>query len=271
MGSMSDEEAVLERPRWQFERDEAARQEKLRKERVTLEGIEKAKAGSRARQKRVARLGILGLAKNQELNRKRKDAIQYRACRALLWERDRILLETGWSLQWLMSLENYVATEDRQLWSETDSRSIFATYREQQIQIATELEDLSEIFRTSKQFSALVSSLRVRADVLDRIVKTGQELGVIHKTAKQVEVSGNVDVTQLNVEELRVHITKQVEEVHRLLIPADGGPAHPATSVMRQLEASFSTPEETPETPETKGGRRSKRIRRKVLAESEDA
>lgn len=228
------------KPRWKFERDEAALKEHERRDEVSLESIETAKAGARARAKRIARIGVRGLRKNQELNQKKKDAIQYRACRALLWERERILLETGWSLQWFMSIEKYVGDEDRRLWSETDSRSIFASYREQQLQIAGELEDLSEIFRGSKQFSALVSALRTRADVLDRIVKIGQELGVIHKTAKQLEVSGTVDVTQLNVTELRVHITKQVEEINRLLVPVDGGTAHPANAVMRRLEASFS-------------------------------
>jgi hypothetical protein len=255
------------KPRWKFQREELAQQEREEREELSLEAIETAKAGARARAKRVARLGVRGLKKNQELNQKKKDAVQYRACRALLWERERILLETGWSLQWFMSIEKYVVDEDRRLWSETDSRSVFASYREQQLQITSELEDLSEIFRGSKQFSALVSALRTRADVLDRIIKTGQDLGIIHKTAKQVEVSGTVDVTQLDVKELRVHITKQVDEINRLLIPVDGGAGHPATAVMKQLEASFSrdAPVESKETPV-----RPRRVRRKVLANSED-
>lgn len=271
---MSDEavdEAVDERPRWKFQREEAAAEARAEDERISLEAIETAKAGSRARSKRIARIGIRGLRKNQEINQKRKDAIQYRACRALLWERERILLETGWSLQWFMSIEKYVTDEDRQLWSETDSRSIFASYREQQLQIATELEDLSEIFRGSKQFSALVSSLRTRADVLDRIIKTGQELGVIHKTPKQIEVSGNVDVTQLNAVELRAHIVHQVEEINRLLVPEDGGANHPAGAVMKQLEASFTRSEVVPDEPKKPGRKKSSRVRRKVLATTEDA
>ncbi len=204
------------------------------------------------------------------MNQKRKDAIQYRACRALLWERERILLETGWTLQWFMSIEKYVQDEDRRLWSETDSRSVFAAYREQQIQVASELEDLSEIFRGSKQFSALVSALRTRADVLDRILRAGQELGVIHKTPKQVEVSGTVDVTQLSATELRVHITRQVEEIERLLVPAGGEQGHPAAAVMRQLEASFSRPEAVEGEPEDEGIRKSRRVRKKRLAASGD-
>lgn len=270
---------MSEKKRWKFERDrETARsaeraEKRADEEAVSLERIRTEKTGARARSKRIARMGFVGLKRNQELNQKRKDAIQYRACRALLWNRERILLETGWSLQWFMSIEKYVSDEDRRIWSETDSRALFAVYREQQLQIATELEDLSEIFRGSKQFSALVSSLRTRADVLDRVVKTGQELGVIHKTAKQVEVSGTVDVTQLDVTELRVHITRQVDEINRLLIPVAGAAEHPANVVMSRLEETFSgrDPDEPIEAEvEVLEKATARRPRRKRLAAAED-
>jgi hypothetical protein len=239
---------------------------------VTLELIEKSRAGSRARSKSIARRGLPRGRKNQELSAKNRDAAQYRACRALLWNRERILHETGWSLQWLMSIEKFVADEDRRIWSETDSRTIFASYRDQQLQIASELEDLAEIFRGSKQYSALVSSLRTRADVLDRIVKTGQELGVITRTAKQVEMTGQIDITQLDVRELRVHIEHQLSEVHSLLGSSkDALGEGAASSVMRRLEASFAGEEREaieveaePAPARRKPG--VKKIRRKKLA-----
>ena len=240
---------------------------------VSLELIEKSRAGARARSKSIARRGLPLGKKNQELSAKNRDAAQYRACRALLWNRERILHETGWSLQWLMSIEKYVADEDRRIWSETDARTLFASYREQQLQIAGELEDLAEIFRGSKQYSSLVSSLRTRADVLDRIVKTGQELGVITRTAKQVELNASVDITQLDVRELRVHIEQQLSEVHSLLGSPGSvlGESGAATAVMKRLERSFSrvdVEEDPPESPaapsRAKPGVR--RIRRKRLA-----
>lgn len=216
---------------------------------TTLAIIEQVSAGARARTKRVARTGIGRRKRNQEFSQKRKDAVQYRACRALLWERDRILLETGWSLQWFTSIEKHVDDEDRWLWSDTDARNLFATYREQQLQIAQELEDLAEVFRTSKQFNALVSSLRTRADILDRIVRTGQELGVIHKSARQVEISGKVDVTQLTVVELRAHVQAQVAEVHELLVPIDS-PEGTAGVVLQRLKGKFAPKSAETPTPQ---------------------
>jgi hypothetical protein len=238
---------------------------------VSLELIEKSRGGARARSKSIARRGLPRGRKNQELSAKNRDAAQFRACRALLWDRERILHETGWSLQWLMSIEKFVADEDRRIWSETDARTLFATYRDQQFQIAAELEDLAEIFRGSKQYSALVSSLRTRADVLDRVVKTGQELGIIQRTAKQVEVSGQVDITQLDVRELRVHIEHQLSEVHSLL----GSPASElgagAAGAVKRLERNFAGEEREaieveaePAPSRRKPG--VKKIRRKKLA-----
>lgn len=235
-------------------------------EEVNLRLIEESRAGARAKSEKLARFGLPRGNPNQEINQKKKDAVQYRACRALLWERETILHETGWSLQWLMSIENYVAEEDRRVWSETDSRVVFATYREQQLQIAKELEDLGKIFRKSKQFSALVSSARTRAEILDRLVKTGQELGVIHKTAKQVEVHGSVDITQLDVKELRVHISRELETVSALLGSNASTAGGSAAAVMKRLEASFEAPiEATAEVVESKPAP-VRKARRKKLA-----
>lgn len=238
-------------------------------EEVNLRLIEESKGGARARTEKVARTGLPRGRQNQEMNQKRRDAVQYRACRALLWEREQILHETGWSLQWLMSIENYVAEEDRRVWQETDARSIFSVYREQQLQVAKELEDLGKIFRRSKQFSALVSSCRTRAEIIDRIVKTGQELGIIHKTARQIEVTGNVDITQLDVQELRVHISRELESVSALLGGAEAG--NPATeAVAKRLERDFGREVVEAEAvlvePEAEAPKPVRRARRKKLA-----
>lgn len=229
----------------------------------TFEGIEEGTAGARERTRRRARSGAPDLNKNQEMSQKRRDATQYRACRALMWDRERTLLETGWSLQWLFSVEKFVADEDRSVWSETDARVLFAAYRDQQLQIVRELEDVTQIFRNSKQYNAVVSSLRTRAEVLERIMKMGQELGVVHKTARQVEVSGAVDITQLTVVELRARVKAQVAEVRELIAPAEQ-PDGTAGVVLRRLTGGkFGAAVEAAEPPPAKPAPSGKRARRK--------
>lgn len=175
--------------------------------------------GSRARTKRIAQDGPPELAENQRINKYRRAAIQYRACVALNYSRDEVLEQTGWSLQWLMTIEEYVEKEDRETFEKRDPRLVFADYRQRQLQCARELEDLTEVYRRSKQFSAMVNAIKARSDILDKILKTGQDLGIIEKKAKKLEVSGglNVDVSTHTVEELRVHIAAEMREMSDLL------------------------------------------------------
>lgn len=203
-------------------------------EEMSLQILETYEGGAKAATAKTAKYGPPKLAKNQELAAKTKAATQFRAARALGWSREETLARTRWSLQWYMSIEKHVIDEDRRIWSETDSRNVFAAYREQQLQLSAELADLAQIFRGSKQFSALVAAMRTRSEILDKIVKTGQDLGVITRAAKKVEVSGEVDVSQLNVDELRVHISSQVEEISSLAgLSADPGGI--AGAVMKQI------------------------------------
>lgn len=231
-------------------------------------------ASARMRSTNIAKRGIGRLNANQELNQKRRAAIQYRTARALNWSRERILQETDWSLQWLMTVERYVQEEDREHWSETDPRTLFATYREQQMQVVRELEDLAEVFRGGRQHSALVASLKTRADIVDRIVKTGQELGVISKQPKQVEVQATVDITTLPVEDLKAHIRAQVEEIATLLEPArslspDPEQSSAASAVFRRLKRQLSPPiEAEAEVTETKPAT-GRKPRRKAVANDE--
>lgn len=218
---------------------------------VSLDIIAEGSGGARARAKRIARTGLGKIAANQEMNTKRKAAVRFRMARALMWDRERILIETGWSLQWFMSVEKYVNDEDRRVWSETDSRTLFATYREQQLQIVRELEDLSAIFRKSKQFNALVTASRTRADVLDRIIKTGQELGVIHKTAKQVEINAAVDVTTLSVAELRIHVQEQIGKITDM-IEVKSAPAGAAGVVYERMQRQLDVAQGEDLEPEPK-------------------
>lgn len=217
--------------------------------------------GARARAKRIARHGLPEFAENARINKYRQAAAQYRACVALVLSREEILQETGWSLQWLMTIENYVEKEDKELYERKDPRLVFAEYRQRQLQCARELEDLTEIYRRSKQYSAMVNAVKARSDIIDRIFKTGQDLGIIEKKAKKIEIDGKVglDVTSLSVEELRVHVSTEVRELADLLNLPPAPDSTPAGAVLRRLTGA----------PPIERRVRTKRIRRVVEAEVE--
>lgn len=202
-------------------------------------------SGARAKSKQIASRGLPDFADNAKINKYRKAAAQYRACVALMYTREEIIQETGWSLQWLMTMEKYVEDEDKKLNERKDPRIVFAEYRQRQLQCARELDDLCEIFRKSKQFSALVNAVKARSDILDRIMKTGQDLGIIEKKAKKVEINNNlsVDVQALSVEELRVHMSKEVDELATLLELPPQPDGTPAGAVLKRLMKADKRPE----------------------------
>jgi len=219
-----------------------------------LKLIEMDATGSRARTKRIARKGLPELQDNARIEKRKRDAAQYRAGVALLWDRERILQETGWSLQRLMTVERYVNDEDKHLASDLDPRILWSKYRLRQLQAASELEDLIEIFKTSRQYNALVSAVKARSEVLDKIIKTGQELGVISRAAREVNLRSQIDVRSMSVSELRVHLRQEVEELSRLVSPPTEF-AGPAGAILKRFDPP---PDEKPPAPE---GRRVKRLK----------
>lgn len=196
-------------------------------EEATLRDVLEGRAGNRARTLRVAREGLPhlnaegtnGVDNLQALNKRRRDVVQYRACVALAWTREQILEETGWPLQRLMATEQVVREEDRRIWGQVDPVAIFAEYREQQLLCAKELEDIAASFKDSKQFSALVGAVKAKSDLLDKIIKVGQELGLVKRAAREINVHGAVDVRTLSVSELRIHLEKEVSGLRKLLEP----------------------------------------------------
>lgn len=215
--------------------------EEKEEELVTLKDVLEGKIGNRARILRIAREGlpqfdgggvVLGDTPSDEINSqairsRKRDVIQLRACIALGWTRDQILEETNWTLQRLMYTERHLAEEDRRIWEKADPIAIFAEYREHQILCAKELEDLATYFKDSRQFSSLVGAVKAKSDILDKIIKVGQELGVVKRAAKEISIRGQVDVRTLSVAELRVHLEKEVSGLQKLLEapPRVRGPA----------------------------------------------
>jgi len=237
---------------------------------VSLEQIERKVAGARARALRIAREGLPPLPENAEIRERKKEIAQYRAGVSLLWDRERILQETGWSLQKFMAVERSVADEDRRLTEEVDPRLVFSEYKLRQLQAAQELEDLAQVFRHSRQFSALVSAVKTRAEILDKIIKFGQDLGVIKRAAREVNVNAQVDFRSMSVTELRVHLRQEVAELETLLgAPARANPTANAV-LSRVLKGGREEPPALPPATEKKKAPRVKKLASPVLKSSSD-
>lgn len=65
---------------------------------------------------------------------------------------------------------------------------------------------------SKSQYNALVGAIRLRSDIVDKIVQKGQEFGLIKKEAERREIVGGLIVAEMGPDDLRAAIVKNAEE-----------------------------------------------------------
>jgi hypothetical protein len=93
----------------------------------------------------------------------------------------------------------------------------FVEYCRNQTKLIRDMEDLKETFKASKQYNALVGATRLQSDIYDKMIKTGQELGIIIKTPESVNIIGGLDVRSLSDVQIRNEIASEIEQSQKLL------------------------------------------------------
>lgn len=207
------------------------------REEIAAEVDEVLQAGARARTKRTAERGIAKTKAGLQLSQIQKDAARYKAFTRLMWPRERILQETDWTLRQLMAIENFVQEEEIRLWGSQRPEYLFAEYREQQGLLIEELADVARIMSKTGQYQAMVSALKARSDILDRIIKTGQDLGVVPKRPQEVNVNSTTRNLSLSVQEVRFKLQEECGEL-RDLLEGEGKPKKvtgAASAVLRKI------------------------------------
>ena len=65
--------------------------------------------------------------------------------------------------------------------------------------------------------NAGIMAIKTKSDILDKMIKTGQELGIVEKRAKELRVSGNLNLAALPTEELKSLMSKKMKDMHLLV------------------------------------------------------
>lgn len=170
----------------------------------------------------IAKNGLGKFKKGSEISQMKKDIAQYNAGTALLWDREKFLQESGWSVQKLSAVENSIVKENRRKYSKIDPKIVFNEYKIQQMQAAAELMDIALEFKNSRQYPSLVSAIKTRSDILDKIIKVGQDLGVINRSAKEVNINQNMNIQSMSISELKVTMKKELSDMKEMIYN-DGG------------------------------------------------
>ena len=99
-------------------------------------------------------------------------------------------------------------------------KSAEATYVEYVIKQETNIKDLTDMitkFKESKQHAAMVSAVKARAEIYDKMISVGQELGFIKKVPERTEVIAGVMVAEMSNDDLRAAIAGELASLDALM------------------------------------------------------
>lgn len=103
---------------------------------------------------------------------------------------------------------------------EVRSRPTEHTYVQYVIDQVRNVKDLTDMigdFKASKQYNAMVGAVKVRAEIYDKIVKFGQEFGLIHKEAKKGELLVGHLIADMTNKQLKAAITAELGALNGLV------------------------------------------------------
>ena|GEM_PF-4978476 len=131
----------------------------------------------------------------------------------------------GWIMQKLgLFPEEYFDIKRRAVRSQVDAHRKLSTeeiYAEYVIQQAACIRDLTGLAKTSKKkndLRALVSAVKTRSDIYDKIIRTGQDFGIIEKKAERHELGMAVILANLTNDELQERIAGALTGIKDLMV-----------------------------------------------------
>lgn len=125
---------------------------------------------------------------------------------------------------------------------------VYIEYMINQINNINDLTSMIEVFKTSKQFNAMVGAVRARSEIYDKLIARGQEFGIIHKKPDRKEIVAGVLIGDLTNKELKKLITAELGKLNGLMqrygdadiMAIEPGPLHlgtPSTDIAAEVSA----------------------------------
>lgn len=129
----------------------------------------------------------------------------------------RILKETGWQPAELGLLRRELTRIERALLVRP-TEELYVEYLLRQEKNLSDLNSFVENWQDhTEAVPSVVSAIRARAEILDKVIQRGQDLGIIQKAVtRKALVVGGVRVEDLGTREIRELIVKQLEGLRSL-------------------------------------------------------
>lgn len=99
----------------------------------------------------------------------------------------------------------------------TPTEHVYAQYVMNQIRCVKDLDELYKACKDQKNSNAGVGAIRARSDIFDKIIKTGQEFGILERKPEEKRIIAGVMVAQLSNDQLRQAITSSIGQLNEMV------------------------------------------------------
>jgi hypothetical protein len=138
------------------------------------------------------------MTKKKRIDGKRYDLAVLRAFVADGTHMDAIVDVTGWSLAKVRRLQSELFSDEERSRVGRRSEDVWVEYALRTEDHIAALDDVIEQFRGSSQGSALVGAIKAKQDLLDRVIKLGQELGFVKREPQRsIHILANMSDPEL--------------------------------------------------------------------------
>lgn len=94
---------------------------------------------------------------------------------------------------------------------------VYVKYLIDQEQNIRDLTNMLGMFKFTKQYNAMVGAVRVRAEILDKVVEKGQSFGLIEKRPDEKTITGGLVVANLSNEDLKKRVLERIESINAMM------------------------------------------------------
>lgn len=116
---------------------------------------------------------------------------------------EEIIDDLGLTAQHYQIAKKFLLTSKGNEERELTPEQRFARYLIDQERNIADLNDLVGNLDHKKQYSAVVGAIRIRTEIADAVIKTGQTLGVIAKEPERRLLLGGISITEMSETDLR--------------------------------------------------------------------
>lgn len=166
-----------------------------------------------------------------------RDVAKIRTCKGIGWNRERTMRELSWGLSRFLKAEREMMEEEIRYWQQTRPEVCFAEYKNRIELMVAELGDVMAKMATAQNNpQVFVSSVKVRGELLNRMIEKGQDMGLIKRAPKQIEFDAKIDMTK-SVKEIQIQIQAELNKVNDLLDdPRATEPTGVEAAILKRLD-----------------------------------